>query len=116
MSLGRRKIDAFHASRTTLPVFAPIRRNKEQLSFMPGLPKGKEKLKQVSIIPPPPSASSPMTEPRPAFTPEPPDPRLEALDDEIADLIAEALFDHLLKHDLVPSPIEPEEPRQDETH
>jgi hypothetical protein len=51
-----------------------------------------------------------MTEPQPSFTPEPPDPRLEALDDEIADLIAEALFDHLLKHGLLPSPTEPEEP------
>lgn len=43
-----------------------------------------------------------MTEQVPSFTPEPPGPRLEALDDEIADLIAEALFDHLLKHGRVP--------------
>ena len=57
-----------------------------------------------------------MTEPAVSFTPDPPDPRLEALDDEIADLIAEALFDHLLKHGLVSSPTEPTEPPQNETH
>ena len=39
-----------------------------------------------------------MTDPQPSFTPEPPDPRIEALDDEIADLIAEALYEHLLRH------------------
>ena len=44
-----------------------------------------------------------MSEPRPSFQPKPPDPRLEALDDDIADLIAEALFDHLLKHGSLPS-------------
>ncbi len=32
-----------------------------------------------------------MTDPELSFVPEPPDPRLEELDDEIADLIAEAL-------------------------
>ncbi len=46
------------------------------------------------------STRSPMTDPQPSFTPESPDPRLEALDDEIANLIAEALFDHLLRHGL----------------
>ncbi len=45
-----------------------------------------------------------MTDPQPSFTPAPPDPRLEAIDDEIADLIAEALFDHLLKHGLYKPP------------
>ena len=48
-----------------------------------------------------------MTDPDVTFKPNPPDPRLEALDDEIADLIAEALFDHLLRHGL-------HKPRSDE--
>ena len=39
-----------------------------------------------------------MTDPDVTFKPNPPDPRLEALDDEIADLIAEALYEHLLRH------------------
>ena len=40
------------------------------------------------------------------------DQRLEAIDDRIAELVAEALFDHLLKQGLVPSPTEPKEPQQ----
>ena len=55
-----------------------------------------------------------MTEPDVSFTPTPPDPRLEALDDEIADLIAEALFNHLLKHGLVPPSSQPQEEGQHE--
>ncbi|MBI2495748.1 MAG: hypothetical protein HYW10_04190 [Candidatus Omnitrophica bacterium] len=54
-----------------------------------------------------------MTDTPPAFTPDPPDPRLEALDDEIADLIAEALFEHLLKHGLVPPVCRPQDEGED---
>ena len=39
-----------------------------------------------------------MTEPDVSFTPDPLDPRLEALDNEIAELIAEALYERLLRH------------------
>ncbi len=56
-----------------------------------------------------------MTDPQPSFTPEPPDPRLDAIDDDIADLIAEALFDHLLKHGLVPPTCQPQNEAQGET-
>ncbi len=41
------------------------------------------------------------------------DPRLEAVNDRIAELVAEALFNHLLKRGLIPSPNKPEEPQQD---
>lgn len=44
------------------------------------------------------------------------DPRLEAVNDKIAELVAEALFNHLLRHGLIPSPNEPKEPQQDEPH
>ena len=50
-----------------------------------------------------------MTDTPPSFTPKPPDPRLEALEDEIADLIAEALFNHMLKHGLVPPACRPQD-------
>ncbi len=40
------------------------------------------------------------------------DPRLEAIDDQIAKLVAEALFNHLLKRGLVPAPNKPEKPQQ----
>lgn len=43
------------------------------------------------------------------------DQRLEAINERIASLVAEALFTHLLKHGLVPTPTTPKEPRQDET-
>ncbi len=38
------------------------------------------------------------------------DPRLEAIEDEIAELVAEALFNHLLKHGRIPCPSELQEP------
>ncbi len=41
-----------------------------------------------------------MSEPDISFTPAAPDPRLEVLDDEIAKLIAEALYDYILSHGL----------------
>ena len=45
-----------------------------------------------------------MTEPAVAFTPAPPDPRLEELDEEIATLIAEALARHILRKGLLKRP------------
>ena len=45
-----------------------------------------------------------MNEPTVAFTPAPPDPRLEELDEEIATLIAEALARHILRKGLLKRP------------
>ena len=56
-----------------------------------------------------------MSDQQPSVVPEPPDPRIEALDDEIADLIAEALFDHLLKHGLVPPACRPQDEGEDKS-
>ena len=42
-----------------------------------------------------------MTDPQPTFTPEPPDPRLEELDEKIATLMAEALASYILRHGLL---------------
>jgi len=42
-----------------------------------------------------------MTEPQPNFTPLPPDPRLEEIDEQIATLMAEALVSYILRHGLL---------------
>jgi len=42
-----------------------------------------------------------MTEQTPSFTPAPPDPRLEELDEKIATLMAEALVRHILRNGLL---------------
>ncbi len=44
------------------------------------------------------------------------DPGLEAIEDEIAELVAEALFNRLVKHGRIPSPNEPKKPWPDEPH
>jgi len=55
--------------------------------------------------------------PKPALTAQPVDhPQLEAINDRIAELVAEALFNYLLKHGLMPSPSESKEPQRDEPH
>jgi hypothetical protein len=42
-----------------------------------------------------------MTEPHSTFTPEPPDPQLEELDEKIATLMAEALTHFILRNGLL---------------
>ena len=42
-----------------------------------------------------------MSESSVSFTPEPPDPRLEELDEQIATLMAEALVRHILRKGLL---------------
>ncbi len=55
--------------------------------------------------------------PKPALTAQPVDhPQLEAINERIAELVAEALFNYLLKHGLMPSPSESKEPQRDEPH
>ena len=55
-----------------------------------------------------------MTEPYPTFTPEPPDPRLEELDEKIATLMAEALVRHIFRNGLLRPESTPPPPEQED--